>query len=318
MVFRGKETMKKTLAICIPTYNRAALLAKNLKVLVPLAQASACPIYISDNASPDDTEKIVAEVKKKYDRIHYVRQHENIGFCRNFEYVVNMAEADYVWLLGDDDYIVEGCIEKVLCDFKAHEDACMVVVNAGDNPASIRIKDLKSQVICGKDAIMSEIGAHMTWMSCLVFNKNVFSSVQFHQYEGNAFPHLWWILANLKEQSKIYWESDSCISSFGGGHQMSDFFKVFFADWHDAVYRVEGYSESARKKCFNAGVAYAFTGRELVKLRAKGALNKSTWQEDRAYFEQLPDDKQKLIKLLLMVPESVCKAAIGMYKGLKG
>lgn len=56
--------MKKTLAICIPTYNRAALLAKNLKVLVPLAQASNCPIYISDNDSPDDTEKVVAEVKK--------------------------------------------------------------------------------------------------------------------------------------------------------------------------------------------------------------------------------------------------------------
>ena len=54
MVFRGKGTMKKTLVICIPTYNRAALLAKNLKVLVPLAQAANCPIYISDNASPDD------------------------------------------------------------------------------------------------------------------------------------------------------------------------------------------------------------------------------------------------------------------------
>jgi glycosyltransferase involved in cell wall biosynthesis len=309
--------MEKTLAICIPTYNRAALLAKNLDVLVPLAQASDCPIYISDNASPDDTEKVVGEARKQYEKIYYVQQRENIGFCRNFEYVVNMAEADYVWLLGDDDYIAEGCIEKVLCDFKEHEDACMVVANAGNNPSSLRIKDLKSQIICGKDAIMSEIGAHMTWMSCLVFNKRIVGSVHFNQYEGNAFPHLWWILANLTDQSKIYWESNSCIGSFGGGHQMSDFFKVFFADWHDAVYGVEGYAETARGKCFNDGVAYAFTRRELIKLRAKGDLNKNTWQEYRAYFEQLSDDKQKLIKLLLMMPESVCKVAIEVYKKRK-
>jgi glycosyltransferase involved in cell wall biosynthesis len=305
------------LAICIPTYNRAAILQRNLSRIIPQAQANNCPIYISDNASLDNTEQVVKRAKGQYNDIYYVKQTENMGFCRNFEYVLNMADADYAWLLGDDDYIRDGCIEKVLKDLKLYKDSSMFIVNGGSALHNLRIQGIHSQVFLGKNDIMYKLGAHMSWMSCLLFNKKVVGKVQFSKYEGNAFPHLWWIFASLTKESAIYWENSWCIEPLGGGHRIADFFKVFFVDWYTAIYSVEGYELNARHKCYTDGVAYAFTWKDCIKLRAEGILNRFIWKKYKKYFQQLPRFKRYLIRFLLSVPSGLCKYGIKEYKKVK-
>lgn len=101
--------MKFTLDILIPTYNRARYLLKNLKhiseIILSLGLEDTIRVIVSDNASTDDTQKLVkAIVESEALNIKYYHQNDNIGMCGNFLYCLQQAEADYIMLLGDDDY----------------------------------------------------------------------------------------------------------------------------------------------------------------------------------------------------------------------
>ena len=99
------------LSICIPTYNRAAHLANCLNSIVLCNSQSKFKfqVCVSDNASNDDTEKVVRQAQSAID-IKYHKNTRNLGIPRNFLNVVSMADGDFVWLIGDDDLLMPDAI----------------------------------------------------------------------------------------------------------------------------------------------------------------------------------------------------------------
>src|SRR4051794_24783732 len=92
-----------SLAVCIPTYNRAHVLGPLLERL----RDEDVTVLVSDNASDDDTPAVLERAG-----VAFHRQPENVGPLENVRWLLrNAPEADYVWLLGDDDTIVPGGIE---------------------------------------------------------------------------------------------------------------------------------------------------------------------------------------------------------------
>lgn len=60
-------------------------------------------LLISDNASSDKTGAICADYAAKDPRIYYIRQTENIGSIRNFDYVYRNSHAPlFMWAAADD------------------------------------------------------------------------------------------------------------------------------------------------------------------------------------------------------------------------
>src|SRR5579864_6892264 len=116
------------LSICIPTYNRANLIGATLDSI--LAQITdECEIVISDNASTDNTEEVVAAYASRCARIRYNRNGTNIGSDRNHDRAVQLSFGEYCWLMADDDVMKHGAIEAVLN--KIHGSSySLVVVNA--------------------------------------------------------------------------------------------------------------------------------------------------------------------------------------------
>jgi glycosyltransferase involved in cell wall biosynthesis len=100
------------ITLCIPTYNRASYLAETLRSILPQA-GSDVEIAISDNASTDRTETVVAEFQKDYPVIAYSRNESNMGFDRNLLRVTELAKGKYVWLFGSDDLLKDGAVEAV-------------------------------------------------------------------------------------------------------------------------------------------------------------------------------------------------------------
>lgn len=76
------EKEQYLVSICIPTYNRAPYLKKCLDSLVcqPEFQQGLVEIVVSDNASTDDTEKVVGAYRTAYPNFHYYKNETNIGF----------------------------------------------------------------------------------------------------------------------------------------------------------------------------------------------------------------------------------------------
>lgn len=108
---------KPVISICIPTYNREQLIGDCLDSVVSQINdnnLSLIEIIISDNASTDNTKKIVETYQQKYSNISYYRNDSNLGLIRNIIKVTTYAYWEYLWLLADDDCLSSFSIGYIL------------------------------------------------------------------------------------------------------------------------------------------------------------------------------------------------------------
>jgi len=99
------------ISICIPTFNREKYLEKCLESIYK-GWISDIEIVISDNASNDETERLVARYAE-FLPIRYRKNQKNLGFDINCALVVEMARGKYCWILGDDDVVLTDALEEI-------------------------------------------------------------------------------------------------------------------------------------------------------------------------------------------------------------
>ena len=112
-------------SICIPTFNRAPMLAQCLEYIAGFADADF-EIVVGDNASTDNTAEVVASFVPRIKNLVYIRRSENIGFARNMDSVLRRATRKYIYILNDDDYVFEEALHM-----------CERVMNANPNVAAM-------------------------------------------------------------------------------------------------------------------------------------------------------------------------------------
>lgn len=108
------------LTITIPTYNRLSMLKKNISLLIKYIRRNhlekdVC-ILISDNASEENYEDFFSDIQKRYKDliIVYHRNKVNTGCARNMIDMLASCKTKYFMLLGDDDFIDERYLKKVV------------------------------------------------------------------------------------------------------------------------------------------------------------------------------------------------------------
>lgn len=104
------------LSICIPTFNRASsltfLLESIERNLANLKQQNQVELVVLNNASDDNTENIIGQFKHL--SIRYFCNKQNIGITPNIMKVTSYATGKFVWIVGDDDVLVDGCLKKII------------------------------------------------------------------------------------------------------------------------------------------------------------------------------------------------------------
>ncbi len=94
---------KPFFSIVIVTYNRAEDLQFTLYCV--LSQSfSDFEIIISDNCSTDNTQDLFNSIKDK--RIRYFRNKTTVNLASNIQYGIKHAKGQYVFLHGDDDFLL--------------------------------------------------------------------------------------------------------------------------------------------------------------------------------------------------------------------
>jgi abequosyltransferase len=103
--------------ILIPTYNRAEFLLKNLihleKIILHYELKNDVRIIISNNGSTDDT-KLILDGFNRDITILKLNQAENLGVKKNLNLVLSASTATYCMFLGDDDYLHDEYLSKVI------------------------------------------------------------------------------------------------------------------------------------------------------------------------------------------------------------
>jgi glycosyltransferase involved in cell wall biosynthesis len=89
-------------SVGIPTYNRAHFLRESLATALAQTYPNV-EVVVSDNASPDDTPRVVEEVGNG--RLRYHRNGSNIGSAANFLKALELASGEYFAWLQDDDLL---------------------------------------------------------------------------------------------------------------------------------------------------------------------------------------------------------------------
>lgn len=115
------------LAIAIPSLNRGTMLDAVLREAVPVCEALSIPIFVSDNHSEDRTPEICDGWAARWAGFRYQRHPQRVPFGHSLMSAVEMSDAEYTWLAGDDDYLVPDGIRAALdCLEKLQPDALVV------------------------------------------------------------------------------------------------------------------------------------------------------------------------------------------------
>lgn len=99
-------------SICIPTYNRSALLARHLEHLAGFGME--LEVVVSDNFSSDDTPAVAESFARRFAAFRYLRLPGRMHPHRCWDSCLRGATGDYVYALGDDDLVVEAGLAELL------------------------------------------------------------------------------------------------------------------------------------------------------------------------------------------------------------
>ena len=125
------------LSICIPTYGRLPYLKELLHNLLQQVEDMPCgavEVLVSDNCSPDGTACYLHTLGQPF--FHWWTNEVNIGGDRNFQKCIQEAHGEYVWLLGDDDLVVEQAVARVL-DTIVREGPDLIVATATEGESAL-------------------------------------------------------------------------------------------------------------------------------------------------------------------------------------
>lgn len=308
--------MNNKLGICIPTYNRAAKLEENIRHLIKECKNQEVPIYISDNASSDNTEEIVKHYQQQYKYIYYSKNNENIGFSLNFEKALLMANTKYCWLLGDDDLVFDGMIEKIRQDILDKDDYDMIVVNGGGydakrNKKSPRVKSLRSHVYENSNELLGDLAEPMSWISTLIFNRNIVENLDVAKYQKNAFSHIFSIFKFFERRNiKVYWNEEFCVYSNDAVCSYNDLvLRIYGKDWNEIYEGLTGYEGEARTAFLYSFRRYkrSIGGKVFKSLRGKGLYDYEVYKEYKPLFPFFSHKSTFVLWLIAVLPRKLFK-----------
>ena len=100
-----------SVTVGIPTFNRAGLLRETIESVLGQTYSNF-RLIVSDNASTDETQEVVATLSDA--RLGYVRADKNIGMNANFNRLIELTESEFLMLLPDDDLLYPEYLNSVI------------------------------------------------------------------------------------------------------------------------------------------------------------------------------------------------------------
>jgi glycosyltransferase involved in cell wall biosynthesis len=306
------------LTICIPTYNRADLLNITLSKLIDVVKEYQCEIIVSDNASIDNTKKIVETHKKYYPNLKYFRQSKNVGYDRNVATCYENATSNYIWIFGDSKEITKENFGKILeiINQRIYQG---IVVNSEN-----RIKNTPSKVFNDASTLLSEIGWHMTLLCSSIISKEFITQQILERYFNTNFIHFGVFFENIVkyENLKILWIADNIVSGTEYGEARTsnwNLFDVFAIQWFSIVMSLPNQiSLNSKLKCIkdHDRYTYIFSPKRLIRLRTRNEVCKSDLNKNQKILPYVLNSPLYKIKFIFIIPNSFLKIILKIYDGI--
>lgn len=199
------------LSILMPTCNRTDKMVSNLKhldnMIISCGYVNEIEVIVSDNATNGiDKEEITSFINGLEMDCKIYFQKENIGYARNLLFSLGKSVGTYCMMNGDDDYIDEGYLRKVMGYIE--KESCTVIVGnfyaineKGERISKLRDKPKEDRIYRKKDFSLLYLS---TQMSACVFKSDGVLEYCNMQKELNIYQHLSFIAYNLNRGDSIH------------------------------------------------------------------------------------------------------------------
>lgn len=159
--------MTPLLTIAIPTYNRLRWLSRSLSVVIDEIRALGrddIEVLVSDNGGDDGSWPYLQELAASTPFLRVHRNSRNLGAEGNFYLLPQLATGRYLHIIGDDDILEPGALERIIAALERDPDYLVLnfdVYNADfevlRRPNVLRV--FADRDLIGQDACFSAIDA---------------------------------------------------------------------------------------------------------------------------------------------------------------
>lgn len=203
------------LSIAIPTYCREHELAALIACLAEqIGERRDIHVLVSDNASTDGTDAYLRAATAQYDWLDSYRQASNLGGGANFQWVLkHAAEAEMLWLIGDDDVLEPGALDHVLAMVEEHHPAWLYLphrwVTADGAPFGASPVPGAVEVYPSSGGMYYNHHHWPTFISSCVVRSDLYKAASRRPLLDNGFvPYLWCFEAGLQGPCVV---ADRCL-----------------------------------------------------------------------------------------------------------
>lgn len=139
------------LTVCMPTYKRLGYLRTVLEGLLPQAEALGVRVLVNDNCSGDGTAEYLASLARRYSCLSFCVNQQTVPIDDNMFLSMQSAEGEFVYPLGDDDFLPEGALAAIVSELASQPDLLILSARFGDaklNPRRDLLPETPKGSVC--------------------------------------------------------------------------------------------------------------------------------------------------------------------------
>jgi len=248
--------------------------------MIPQAKEHNTPIYVSDNASTDNTRDVFESFKKGYPFMYYKRNSKNLGVDQNMIEAALMASTKYVWTFGARRIILPEMLNKIY-EILEKSDLDLLVLNDQNSTFSVP----ESKYYSSAKEVFRELNRNLTGLSFQILPLEAWKSESLKKYAGTEWTVFGAALEFLatKQKVNVYFISEPVSTSSGVSHWIPRCFQIW-TNWKKAVQALpEVYSDRDKEFVIRKSVNYFFGGPnfDLINLRTRNIYNAHIFKEYR-------------------------------------
>jgi glycosyltransferase involved in cell wall biosynthesis len=174
--------------VCIPTYNQAEYLRAAVHSVA--AQTAPVRLLVSNDASPDNTAEVLAELQRSL-RFQAVNHTENRGISENLQWLLHEAQTPLIVRLDSDDLLHPDYVKRLSGLLEQHSQAgyahCAIQeIGAQGEPLGVRRLARAEGYQDAEAALRRSVQGYQVSANVVMFRRDALASVQF----GAGAPEL--------------------------------------------------------------------------------------------------------------------------------
>lgn len=191
-------------------------------------------IIISDNCSSDATAEIVSNYIQQGTSILYIKNETNIGVDKNIVQCYEKAKGNFVWIMGDDDYLVPGALHQILKLLTEHAEAGICYVPGKwmmepDKHTPPTVSVIKWTRYTDSIEFLNKVHYWITFISGNIVNKGALTELKINnsKFIGTNLVQLGWTIPAIFKTGKNIIIEDELLVCQGNNTGGYNLVKVF-------------------------------------------------------------------------------------------